>query len=131
MHLDSAQRSRLRVRLVHLRHEAQRLLDRHRESLVVQGEHRAVGDDTDEMQGEELAGTTIALSDQAVRTIKKVDDALRAMNREEYGVCTACNGPISVQRLEALPFANLCLACAEEEEAETARRRHVPVYQQS
>jgi RNA polymerase-binding transcription factor DksA len=29
-----------------------------------------------------------------------------------YGTCDACQGPIAVERLDALPWATRCIACA-------------------
>lgn len=40
-------------------------------------------------------------------------DALRRMDEERYGVCESCEKPIGKDRLEAIPFARHCVACAE------------------
>ena len=41
--------------------------------------------------------------------IKRVDDGI-------YGKCDSCGGPISKQRLKAMPQAKYCIECQEEEE---------------
>ena len=33
-----------------------------------------------------------------------------------YGTCEDCNGVIAKKRLEAIPFASLCIRCAEKQE---------------
>ena len=37
--------------------------------------------------------------------------SLEKMDQGTYGTCDACGGKIVAQRLEALPFATLCLSC--------------------
>jgi DnaK suppressor protein len=39
------------------------------------------------------------------RALEKVDDG-------SYGVCDSCGAPIPVDRLGAIPWAVLCVACA-------------------
>ncbi|HYL74666.1 MAG TPA: TraR/DksA family transcriptional regulator, partial [Bryobacteraceae bacterium] len=47
------------------------------------------------------------------RQLKLVEAALARMDSEHYGVCMDCGGPISARRLEAIPWANRCIACQE------------------
>lgn len=47
------------------------------------------------------------------RTIEDIDEALRKLRRGTYGDCESCGCPIDPKRLEALPYARLCLACQE------------------
>lgn len=46
------------------------------------------------------------------RELRAVEAALRRLVAGHYGVCRACAGPIEVVRLQALPEATLCAACA-------------------
>lgn len=50
------------------------------------------------------------------RTLMEINEALRRVYRGEYGICESCGLPISRGRLEAMPMANLCVACKEKEE---------------
>jgi DnaK suppressor protein len=43
--------------------------------------------------------------------LNKVATALEKIERGTYGVCDACSRPIKKARLNALPFATLCLSC--------------------
>ena len=45
--------------------------------------------------------------------LKLVDAALARTDDDNYGVCMDCGGPISSRRLEAIPWANRCIACQE------------------
>lgn len=47
---------------------------------------------------------------------KKLDEALRRIQMNEYGKCEECDCNISYQRLFARPTAELCIACKEEAE---------------
>jgi RNA polymerase-binding protein DksA len=48
--------------------------------------------------------------------LREINEALRKIYSGEYGVCENCGGPIARARLEAMPYARLCLACKENEE---------------
>ncbi|GAA3933976.1 TraR/DksA family transcriptional regulator [Microbacterium soli] len=54
-----------------------------------------------------------ALSDAAQSELRSIDDALRRWDAGTYGVCARCGRPIPAGRLEARPFAELCVPCAE------------------
>jgi RNA polymerase-binding transcription factor DksA len=53
----------------------------------------------------------LALSAQAVLAVEEIDDALTKLDRKTYGYCERCFQPIPKARLQALPFARLCVAC--------------------
>ncbi len=48
--------------------------------------------------------------------LKKVDDALRRIEKGEFGLCDVCGNDIEIKRLEARPTATHCIACKEDEE---------------
>lgn len=50
------------------------------------------------------------------RYLRKVKDALRRMDKGEYGCCLDCGAEISKERLLARPTAELCISCKEEKE---------------
>ena len=43
----------------------------------------------------------------------RVENALRAMREGTYGVCQRCEDPIAPARLAAMPYASLCVQCAD------------------
>ena len=52
------------------------------------------------------------LEDNEEHLLASIDDALKRIEDGTYGICTNCGRPISEERLEALPWAELCIDCA-------------------
>jgi len=57
-----------------------------------------------------------SLAMNAKRILQRVEDALVQMDNGTYGICERCGNPIERERLEALPYATLCVADARREE---------------
>jgi RNA polymerase-binding protein DksA len=53
----------------------------------------------------------IAIAESVESLLNQVDTALEKVERGTYGTCDACGRPIKKARLQALPFATLCLEC--------------------
>ena len=51
------------------------------------------------------------LSETERSRLQEVEDALERIDNGTYGKCEVCGLLISVPRLEALPFAKLCVEC--------------------
>lgn len=49
--------------------------------------------------------------DRERKLLKKIDEALEAVDRGEYGYCESCGVEIGIRRLEARPTATLCIDC--------------------
>ena len=45
--------------------------------------------------------------------LEQINTALVRIEQNEYGICTECKNPISAERLEAIPYADHCIDCAE------------------
>jgi RNA polymerase-binding protein DksA len=41
--------------------------------------------------------------------IARIDDSLRRMDEGTYGICRVCGRPIEKERLEAVPYTDLCI----------------------
>lgn len=54
-----------------------------------------------------------ALEETVEHVIFQIDAALTRIAAGTYGVCERCGGPISAERLAALPYAVRCVSCAE------------------
>jgi RNA polymerase-binding protein DksA len=54
----------------------------------------------------EMAST---LEDNSTHVLTEIDGALRRMEDGTYGLCERCGEPIGGERLEALPWATLCI----------------------
>ncbi len=48
--------------------------------------------------------------------IRMIEEALERIEDGSYGGCVVCEGKINVERLEAVPYARLCIECARESE---------------
>ena len=63
-----------------------------------------------------------ALGNEARQEIAKISAALRRMDSGDYGLCVECGEQIASSRLDAYPYADECIDCAEFDEH---RRRHM------
>ena len=72
----------------------------------------------DEAQAEVIESCSIDVSNVTWQLRRQVLDALRRVRRGEYGECGYCHAPIAAKRLEALPWAALCVDCQEHDEAQ-------------
>ncbi len=50
--------------------------------------------------------------DRIARELAEVDAALGRIASGSYGTCSACGGPLGLQRLRAIPEARFCLGCS-------------------
>ena len=58
----------------------------------------------------------MGLSETERMRLQEVEDALERIDKGTYGKCELCGDWISVPRLDALPFAKLCVDCKAREE---------------
>ncbi len=49
--------------------------------------------------------------DRERKLIKKIDEAIARIDKDEYGYCESCGVEIGIRRLEARPTATLCIDC--------------------
>jgi len=56
------------------------------------------------------------LGSQELKRLKTIDSALTRIKQGKYGVCVKCSKYIPSARLEALPYALMCIECKTEEE---------------
>jgi RNA polymerase-binding transcription factor DksA len=91
---------------------------------LVEGDHQqgelssAAGDQhmadhASDMIDRELDGT---LEANAAEIVHAIDDALARLDAGMYGSCTSCGAPIPEERLDAVPYATLCVTCKRDEE---------------
>ena len=56
------------------------------------------------------------LGSQEIKRLQLVDSALGRMENGHYGVCMSCGKKIPKERLQAIPYAILCIDCKSSEE---------------
>ena len=66
---------------------------------------------------------TLSLMASEEGTLEMVEHALERIRARTYGTCEGCGGVIAKKRLEAIPFASLCIRCAEQQEQDGAAAR--------
>jgi DnaK suppressor protein len=95
----AAQRNDLRLRM-----------DRHRMEVLINREPDDEAAAAVENVSKDMATVTL---ERERRTLYEIESALTRIQKGEYGVCNNCGSEIAPARLEALPWARLCLRCAE------------------
>ncbi len=58
----------------------------------------------------------LSLSENVKDILKRVNEALDRIDDGTFGICELCNMAIPEERLQALPYANLCISCKQKEE---------------
>lgn len=121
------------MRKTELQRFRKRLLEEKKRVTESLANHEKIIKHTDEESGLELAkahsnhladqGTdeyqyeaTIRLASSEGRYLYHIEQALDRIEDGTYGKCEECKKNISIQRLRALPYARLCIACKEKEE---------------
>jgi DnaK suppressor protein len=56
------------------------------------------------------------LEENSEHVLAEIDAALKRIEEGTYGTCTNCDRPIALERLEALPWATLCIDCQRDRE---------------
>ena len=54
-----------------------------------------------------------ALNEDAKVIVGQINSALHRIESGDYGICTECGAEISEGRLDIVPYAALCIKCAE------------------
>ena len=105
-----------RKRLSHLREELEAVAGFNNESSqVVELDQSRVGrlSRMDAMQVQAMAQ---ASGQRRAETLRKIEIALNRIDRDVYGICSACDEEINEKRLKFDPTAMLCIECAEKAE---------------
>jgi DnaK suppressor protein len=110
----------------------QRLLDERRRVLdAIDNIHTenpgSIGEETEELgfQDNHLGDIATAtfdremastLEENSTHVLVEIDAALVRIESGTFGVCQRCGNPIGDERLEALPWATLCIDCKRKQE---------------
>ena len=66
--------------------------------------------------------TELRKADSGSARMNQIDEALRAIDRGDYGLCQNCGAKIPIGRLRAMPDAKYCVPCQEEFDRDGAGR---------
>ena len=108
----------LRLQLQQKKDELGLRLDR-----ITQNVRRGLHADSKE-QAKELEDSEVvdALGNEARTELNKVSAALCRMDSGDFGYCVECGEKIRLGRLEAHPYADECIECAEFDERKRRRQ---------
>jgi RNA polymerase-binding protein DksA len=56
------------------------------------------------------------LEENSEHVLADIDEALARIDQGTFGMCTTCGKPIAPERLEARPWATLCIGCQRQRE---------------
>ena len=108
-YMNAQQQEYFRQKLMAWREE---LVEESRETIShLQQEVRDVGDEAERATRETENSLELRTRDRYRKLIRKIDDALTALDGGDYGYCEACGIEIGIRRLEARPTATLCYDC--------------------
>lgn len=80
-------------------------------------------DELDEVQQATDRELELAAMERDAALANQVRLALRRLDQGEYGTCLHCGRKIGSKRLEALPWASMCVRCQGHAEAQRERQR--------
>jgi RNA polymerase-binding protein DksA len=60
--------------------------------------------------------TLEALGTQEIKRLRLIDSAISRIENGKYGICIKCNKKIPKERLQAIPYALMCIECKSSEE---------------
>jgi DnaK suppressor protein len=64
--------------------------------------------------------TLVALDREVTAELREIERALRRVEDGSYGNCAGCGETVDVRRLQAVPYASLCIDCANKSDAARA-----------
>jgi DnaK suppressor protein len=103
----------------------ERLLQKKSEMLEVYRKNKSYGKEADEEGAQDIADKAsssyakeflFSLSNSERETLHLVDEAILRLDSNRFGVCGVCQEEMDRKRLEAVPWARLCLPCQEKQE---------------
>jgi len=108
------ERERVRSAIEHIHDENPGSLEDETGELVSSSADNHMGDTATETFER---GLSYGLEENAEAVLAAIDGALQRIEDGTYGQCQRCGKQIAEERLEALPYAELCIDCKRESEA--------------
>ncbi|QEN08885.1 TraR/DksA family transcriptional regulator [Oceanispirochaeta crateris] len=107
---------KMRTTLLEIKEQVLRNLISENEDFKAAVEDLGVKDLADIASNDIDVRTLEALSSQETLRLNKVESALIRLENGKYGVCARCTKKIAKDRLEAIPYAVLCIECKSDSE---------------
>jgi DnaK suppressor protein len=77
----------------------------------MQDEATVFADPSDRASQESDIALELRNRDRERKLIKKIDETIARIDKDDYGYCENCGIEIGLRRLEARPTATLCIDC--------------------
>ena len=113
--VKSNPRESARVRLDHELERLQKAIEQ--QQGLVKPQVLQVGDEVDRAVNQVEHGKETAVLEQLRQLMSRVQYARARLGAGLYGICEDCRQAIPCERLEALPYATLCVRCQSKREA--------------
>ena len=90
--------------------------------IATNADFRAIVEEMDPKDFADVASDDIdrkmieSLGSVEIKRLRAIDAALSRINQGKYGSCMKCNKKIPAERLQAIPYAVLCVDCQKGEE---------------
>nr|WP_199671465.1 RNA polymerase-binding protein DksA [Salinisphaera sp. Q1T1-3] len=107
--MNEEQREHFRGLLVQWKRELMEEVDRTMHHM--KDEAANFPDPTDRASQESEFSLELRTRDRERKLIRKIDQAIGRVDRDDYGFCDTCGMEIGIRRLEARPTATLCVDC--------------------
>ncbi len=62
----------------------------------------------------------LSLSNAEREQLRLIDEALKRIDKKDFGTCQSCGKDITKKRLDAVPWTPYCIDCQEKEEEESS-----------
>ena len=108
-YMNEAQRNHFRGLLAQWKRELMEEVDRTMHHM--KDEAANFPDPTDRASQESEFSLELRTRDRERKLIRKIDQAIGRVDRDDYGFCDTCGLEIGIRRLEARPTATLCVDC--------------------
>lgn len=108
-YMNEAQRNHFRKILENWRDELMQEVDKTVSHL--QEEVTNFPDPNDRASQEEEFALELRTRDRESKLIRKINEALKSIDTEDYGYCESCGEEIGIRRMEARPTATKCIDC--------------------
>jgi DnaK suppressor protein len=113
-YMSLAQRAHFKTMLAALKAELSQDIDRTVHEM--QDDATVFADPNDRASQESDISLELRNRDRERKLIKKIDETIARIDKNDYGYCENCGIEIGLKRLEARPTATLCIDCKTLEE---------------
>jgi len=108
-YMNPKQREHFRTILESVKQELSQDIDRTVHTM--QDEATIFADPNDRATQESDMALELRNRDRERKLIKKIEETIARINKDDYGYCENCGVEIGLKRLEARPTATLCIDC--------------------